>query len=208
MRPLGCRLRVDRCADALRAGPRPLPDPGDRSSEPPGLLELRVPALQAEVRALAAERGAVILAHNYQLSEIQDIADYVGELSTSQQPAAATDAEVIAFCGVRFMAETASILRPTRPSLLPDLDTGCSLADSITADDLRASTEGLSTAVVSSLMVRGASSAEVKASTDHLLVIFLTRSEVVEASVYRLASLDGEESFGPVDMFLGADVEF
>src|SRR6476619_4238663 len=103
------------------------------------LLSLdNIPALQAEVRALAAERGAVILAHNYQLPEIQEVADFVGDSLALSQQAARTDAEVIAFCGVHFMAETASILSPDKTVLLPDPDAGCSLADSITADQLRA----------------------------------------------------------------------
>ena len=97
-----------------------------------------IPALQSEVRALAAERGAVILAHNYQLPEVQDVADFVGDSLGLSQQAAQTDAEVIAFCGVHFMAETASILSPEKTVLLPDPDAGCSLADSITADQLRA----------------------------------------------------------------------
>ena len=79
-----------------------------------------VPALQAEVRALAAERGAVILAHNYQLPEVQDVADFVGDSLGLSQQAAKTDAEVIAFCGVHFMAETASVLSPGKTVLLPD----------------------------------------------------------------------------------------
>src|SRR4051812_17134851 len=97
-----------------------------------------VPAMQAEVRALAAERGAVILAHNYQLPEVQQVADFVGDSLGLSQQAARTGAEVIAFCGVHFMAETASILSPEKTVLLPDLDAGCSLADSITAEQLRA----------------------------------------------------------------------
>jgi quinolinate synthase len=97
-----------------------------------------IPPLQAEVRALAAERGAVILAHNYQLPEVQDVADYVGDSLGLSRQGAATDKDVIAFCGVHFMAETASILSPDKRVLIPDLDAGCSLADSITPEQLRA----------------------------------------------------------------------
>ena len=105
------------------------------ASDAPLLLE-NIPALQEEVRALARERGAVILAHNYQLPEIQDVADYVGDSLGLSQRAAAADAEIIVFCGVHFMAETASILCPDRSVLIPDLDTSCSLANSITASQL------------------------------------------------------------------------
>src|SRR5437764_6754204 len=103
----------------------------------PLLLE-NIPALQSEVRALAAERGAVILAHNYQLPEIQDVADYVGDSLGLSRQAAAADAAVIAFCGVHFMAETASVLSPDKTVLIPALDAGCSLADAITPHQLRA----------------------------------------------------------------------
>ena len=102
------------------------------ASDAPLLLE-NIPALQDEVRALAAERGAVILAHNYQLPEIQDVADYVGDSLGLSQQAAKAGADTIVFCGVHFMAETASILCPEKRVLIPDLDAGCSLADSITA---------------------------------------------------------------------------
>src|ERR671915_1037059 len=94
--------------------------------------------LKEEVRALAEERDAVILAHNYQLPEVQEVAHFVGDSLGLSRQAAATDSEVIAFCGVHFMAETASILSPEKTVLLPDLKAGCSLADSITADQLRA----------------------------------------------------------------------
>ena len=94
--------------------------------------------LSEEVRALAAERDAVILAHNYQVPEVQDVADYIGDSLGLSRQAAATDAAVIAFCGVHFMAETASILSPEKTVLIPDLDAGCSLSDSIDADQLRA----------------------------------------------------------------------
>ena len=89
--------------------------------------------LQDEVRALAQEHNAVILAHNYQVPEVQDVADFVGDSLGLSRQAAATDSQVIAFCGVHFMAETASILCPDKTVLLPDLGAGCSLADSITA---------------------------------------------------------------------------
>src|SRR5580693_3528396 len=106
-------------------------------TDAPLLLE-NIPALQDEVRALARERGAVILAHNYQLPEIQDVADYVGDSLGLSQQAAGAAADTIVFCGVHFMAETASILCPEKRVLIPDLDAGCSLADSITAEQLRA----------------------------------------------------------------------
>src|SRR3954467_13761906 len=128
------------------------------------LLSLdNIPALQAEVRALAAERGAVILAHNYQLPEVQDVADFVGDSLALSQQAARTDADVIAFCGVHFMAETASILSPHKTVLLPDLDAGCSLADSITPDELRA-WQAQQPGAVTVMYVN--TTAEVKALTD------------------------------------------
>src|SRR5438046_4944419 len=97
-----------------------------------------VRALQREVRELAQQRNAVILAHNYQVPEVQDVADYVGDSLGLSRQAAATDSEAIVFCGVHFMAETAAILSPDKTVLIPDLDAGCSLAASITADQLRA----------------------------------------------------------------------
>src|SRR5947209_5782457 len=97
-----------------------------------------IPTLQAEVRRLARERDAVILAHNYQLPEIQDVADYVGDSLGLAIEAARTTAQVIVMCGVYFMAETAKILSPERTVLIPDRTAGCSLADSITLAQLRA----------------------------------------------------------------------
>jgi quinolinate synthase len=94
-------------------------------------------ALQDEIRDLARRRSAVILAHNYQRPEVQDVADVVGDSLGLSREAAATDAAVIAFCGVHFMAETAKILSPDKTVLLPDLRAGCSLAASITAEDVR-----------------------------------------------------------------------
>ena len=96
-----------------------------------------IPALQAEVRALAKQRNAVILAHNYQRPEVQDVADFVGDSLGLSRQAAKTEAAVIVFCGVHFMAETAKILSPDKTVLLPDLDAGCSLAASVTAEDVR-----------------------------------------------------------------------
>ncbi len=97
----------------------------------------RISELHDEIRELARTRNAVILAHNYQRPEVQDIADYVGDSLGLSRQAAATEADVIAFCGVHFMAETASILSPEQRVLLPDLRAGCSLAASITAEDVR-----------------------------------------------------------------------
>jgi quinolinate synthase len=117
-----------------------------------------------EVKALARERGAVILAHNYQVPEVQDVADYVGDSLGLSRQAAATDADAIVFCGVHFMAETAKILSPEKTVLIPDPDAGCSLASSITADELRRwKAENPGAVVVSYVNT----TAEVKAETDY-----------------------------------------
>ena len=160
-----------------------------------------IPALKREVRALAEQRDAVILAHNYQLPEIQDVADYVGDSLGLSRQAAAADAESIVFCGVHFMAETASILSPDKTVLLPDLDAGCSLADSITADELRAWKAQHPGAVV---VMYVNTTAEVKAETDYCC----TSSNAVQVveHIRREHGEDTEILFGP-DMFLGAYVE-
>jgi quinolinate synthase len=97
----------------------------------------QVAELQAEIRRLAQARNAVVLAHNYQRPEVQDVADYVGDSLGLSRQAAATAAHVIVFAGVHFMAETAAILSPNKRVLLPDLRAGCSLAATITAEDVR-----------------------------------------------------------------------
>jgi quinolinate synthase len=105
--------------------------------ENPGQTPEEIAALQAEIKQLARSRNAVLLAHNYQRPEIQDVADYVGDSLGLSRQAAATPADIIIFCGVHFMAETAAILSPRKRVLLPDLRAGCSLAATITAEDVR-----------------------------------------------------------------------
>jgi len=117
-----------------------------------------------EVKALAHERGAVILAHNYQVPEVQDVADFVGDSLGLSRQAAATEAEAIVFCSVHFMAETAKILSPEKTVLIPDPDAGCSLASSITAEQLRQwKSENPGAVVVSYVNT----TADVKAETDY-----------------------------------------
>jgi quinolinate synthase len=170
------------------------------ASDAPFLLE-NIPALQDEVRALAQEREAVILAHNYQLPEIQDVADYVGDSLGLSQQAAKADAEMIVFCGVHFMAETASILCPDKPVLIPDLDAGCSLADSITASQLRDWKAAHPSAIV---VMYVNTTAEVKALTDYCCTS--ANAVKVVQHIYSEHGEDAEILFGP-DMFLGAYVE-
>jgi quinolinate synthase len=170
------------------------------ATEAPLMLE-NIPALQDEVRELAAARGAVILAHNYQLPEIQDVADYVGDSLGLSQQAAAADAVTIAFCGVHFMAETASILCSDKQVLIPDPDAGCSLADSITAVQLRDWKAQHPDAIV---VMYVNTTAEVKAETDYCC----TSANAVQVvqHIYRTHGEGTEILFGP-DMFLGAYVE-
>ena len=123
----------------------------------------RIASLHAEIRELAAERDAVLLAHNYQRAEVQDVADFVGDSLGLSRQAAATDATVIVFAGVHFMAETAKILAPERTVLLPEPRAGCPMADMLTADQARtwkAEHPGLP------LVTYVNSTAEVKALTD------------------------------------------
>jgi quinolinate synthase len=149
-----------------------------------------------EVRRLAEARKAVVLAHNYQVPWVQDVADHVGDSLALSRLAAASDAEVIVFCGVHFMAETAKLLAPDRTVLLPELRAGCSLADTVTAEDVRTWRDqhpgGTVVAYVNT-------SAAVKAESDFCC----TSSNAVEV----VASLpeDAEVLFLP-DMFLGQHV--
>ena len=156
-----------------------------------------LPADWAErVRALAEQRDAVILAHNYQVGAIQDIAHHVGDSLALSRIAATAPQQTIVFCGVHFMAETAKILSPDKTVLIPDADAGCSLADSITADQLREWKAANPGAVVVSYVN---TTAEVKAETD----ICCTSSNAVE--VVRSIPADTPVLFGP-DQFLGAHV--
>src|SRR6478609_3172690 len=150
----------------------------------------------AEVRRLARERDAVILAHNYQRPEIQDVADHVGDSLYLSRVAAEAPESTIVFCGVHFMAETAKILAPDKTVLIPDAAAGCSLADSLTVEQLREWKADNPGAVVVSYVN---TTAAVKAETD----ICCTSSNAVEV----VASIPGNVTvlFGP-DQFLGAHV--
>src|SRR5437660_9590064 len=165
------------------------------------LSAAEIEALQAEVRALAQQRGAVILAHNYQLPEVQDVADYVGDSLGLSRVAVAAESETIVFCGVHFMAETASILCPQKTVLIPDLDAGCSLAASVDADQLAQWRAQYPQGVV---VMYVNTTAEVKALTDYCC----TSSNAVEVvrHIYATHGPDTEILFGP-DMWLGAYVE-
>lgn len=150
----------------------------------------------AEIRRLARLRGATVLAHNYQLPEIQDVADHVGDSLALSRIAAEAAEDTIVFCGVHFMAETAKMLSPDKTVLIPDQRAGCSLADSITADELRAWKDEHPGAVVVSYVN---TTAAVKALTD----ICCTSSNAVDV----VASIDPDREvlFCP-DQFLGAHV--
>jgi quinolinate synthase len=166
------------------------------------LLELtNVPALQAEVRALARERNAVILAHNYQVPEVQDVADYVGDSLGLSQRAAEAGESTIVFCGVHFMAETASILCPGKTVLIPDRDAGCSLADAITPDEL-AAWQAKHPGAVTVMYVN--TTAEIKAMTDYCVTS--SNAVAVVEHILETHGADTEILFGP-DMFLGRYVE-
>jgi quinolinate synthase len=154
-------------------------------------------AWAAEVKRLAREQDAIILSHNYQVPAIQDVADFVGDSLELSRIAAEVSESTIVFCGVHFMAETAKILAPEKRVLIPDQKAGCSLASSITADELRTWKSEHPGAVV---VMYVNTTAAVKAETDYC-VTSANAAKVVEA-----IPEDKEILFGP-DMFLGAHVE-
>ena len=155
-------------------------------------MENRDAGLIEKILDLKKRRGAVILAHNYQLGEVQDIADFVGDSLELSQNAAKTNANVIVFCGVHFMAETASILCPDKVVLLPDTNAGCPMADMITAERLREIKREHPQAVVVCYIN---TSAEVKAESD----ICCTSANVVKL----VENLDAREILFIPDQYLG-----
>jgi quinolinate synthase len=155
-----------------------------------------VTALQEEIKALARERNAVIIAHNYERPEVQDVADFIGDSLGLSREAARTDADIIVFCGVHFMAETAAVLSPQKMVLLPDLAAGCSLAATVDGDQLRAWKAEHPGAVVVSYVN---TTADVKAESDYCC----TSGNAVE--IVNSIPADTPILFLP-DMFLGAHV--
>src|SRR5437588_11340798 len=155
-----------------------------------------VTELQEEIKHLARERNAVIIAHNYERPEVQDVADFVGDSLGLSREAAKTKADVIVFCGVHFMAETAAVLSPQKTVLLPDLAAGCSLAATIDAEQLRDWKAEHPGAVVVSYVN---TTAEVKAESDYCC----TSGNAVE--IVNSIPAEKEVLFLP-DMFLGAHV--
>ena len=158
---------------------------------------LSTTSITDEITRLKRERNAVILAHSYERPEVQDIADFVGDSLGLSRQAAATGAETIIFCGVHFMAETAAILSPHKTVLIPDLDAGCSLAATITSEELRKWKAEHPEAVVVAYVN---TTAEVKAETDYCC----TSSNAVK--VVQAIPADKEILFLP-DMFLGLHVK-
>ncbi|MFY9269180.1 MAG: quinolinate synthase NadA [Candidatus Manganitrophaceae bacterium] len=153
--------------------------------------------LITKIERLKKERQAIILSHNYQVGELQDVADFIGDSLELSQKAAATDAKVIVFCGVHFMAETAAVLCPNQTVLLPDLSAGCGMSEMISAEEVRALKAKHPGAVVVCYVN---SSAEVKAESD----VCCTSSNAVK--VVRSIPADKEIIFIP-DQYLGAYVQ-
>src|SRR6266508_2170664 len=156
-----------------------------------------VAELQSRIKQLAREKNAVILAHNYERPEVQDVADFVGDSLGLSREAAKTEAEIIVFCGVHFMAETAAILSPNKMVLLPDLAAGCSLAATIDGDQLREWKAEHPGAVVVSYVN---TTAEVKAESDYCCTSGNAKA-VIEAIPA------GREILFLPDMFLGIWLE-
>ncbi|WP_293942403.1 quinolinate synthase NadA [Sphingomonas sp.] len=154
---------------------------------------LRGPDLIDEIARLKKERNAVILAHYYQRPELQDLADFVGDSLDLSRKAAATDADVIAFCGVRFMAETAKILSPQKTVILPDMDAGCSLEDSCPPDQFKAFREAHPDHIALTYIN---CSAEVKALSD--IIVTSSSADIILKQI----PLDQKIIFGP-DRHLG-----
>jgi quinolinate synthase len=148
--------------------------------------------LKEKILTLKKERNAVILVHNYQRGEVQDIGDFVGDSLELSQKAAATEADVIVFCGVHFMAETASILSPQKTVLLPDSHAGCPMADMITAEQLREERKKHPDATAVTYVN---SSAEVKAESDYCC----TSANGVKV----VANIDNEKILFVPDQYLG-----
>ncbi len=168
-------------------------DPLSLNAQKKNLYRLK---LQDEILRLKKEKDVVILAHNYQVPEVQDIADFVGDSLGLARQAAKTSHKTILFCGVHFMAETAAIVSPQKKVLIPDLDAGCSLSDSITVNDLRKWKKQHPGAIVVGYVN---TTADIKSELDYCC----TSSNAV--NVVKAIPDDKEILFLP-DMFLGSYV--
>ena len=160
------------------------------------MLVLQASTLKDEILKLKKEKDVIILAHNYQIPDVQDVADFTGDSLGLSRQAVKVEQKTILFCGVRFMAETAAIISPEKKVLLPDLEAGCSLSDSITVDELRNWKKQHPSAIVVGYVN---TTAEIKAELDYCC----TSSNAV--NVVNAIPEDKEILFLP-DMFLGSYV--